>query len=431
MYRKCLSVIKLKAWSFRTRQEGLTLVDAAIGLIVLGLLVAPLLEAHKNNVIRETKLQTRSSIANIQNAINQYHANGAKAYPCPASVSAGEGDANFGEQGNCSFFSIPLCTAANWASTVGICRTPGGPSAAVVYGAVPFSALGMQQEESLDYWGNRILYAVTLDQTNVATFKSNAGQIQVLTIDDPRPSATEDGIPDLLAMEGDIFLFSTGATGRGGYNKDGVVLLPCGNPATQGYDNENCDLDDIFFLDTNPAAKWEAAFSRVVGVTFFDDITRVQESVPELLWFQHPDNDVFSEDYVISNSTRIGVGTTAPTETVDVRGNIRVEKMLKSDFVCDLAAECFDPEIISGVKDETKCDPNDKLYGPQAVLKFGYKRFYCNTDEDESAPYSDGVTLEVDTTVVSGNPSGTNGACGVGEVVSGINASGEIICVLP
>ena len=49
----------------------------------------------------------------------------------------------------------------------------------------------------------------------------------------------------------DMFLFSTGYNGTGGYTKDGVAITACGD-ATTGFEQENCDFDNVFFIDRRP-----------------------------------------------------------------------------------------------------------------------------------------------------------------------------------
>ena len=429
--------------SFKDGQDGVTLIEAAIGLLVLGLIATPLIQAFKNDIIRETTLGTKGSLGNIENAINQYHANGNFSYPCPAGVHFPEGHAQYGEAADCSVFAnIPVCTNPTWDTTAGICRTPGAASNAVVYGAVPFAALNMQQEEVLDFWGNKILYAVTFEQTNFLSFKTNPGMIQIMArdgLDDPAFDGTPNVIP---AMEVDFVVFSTGSTARGGYTKDGTPVANCNDPLAMGYDNENCDLDNVFFVTENPSFKrGSGAFSGGTdfGVDFFDDIIRYQESVPEMIWFPHPDNDVYTnnganpeEAFVISSSTRIGIGTSIPDDTLHVRGNVLVDNWVKTDSLCDENGNnCTDPELISGDRDETKCDPGDTMHGDQPAYRLGQNRLDCLGVFDSTGTNvtpNNAVALRVDTTVVRGSSTGTNGRCPAGSIVSGIDATGEAIC---
>ena len=160
-------------------------------------------------------------MSNAQDAINQFFISGNTFYPCPANVSAQAGDADFGISGDCTLSNIKLCTNPLWDNTEGICKTEDTPNA-IIIGSIPFSTLRMSEDLALDYWGNRIMYAVTLSQANQTTYNTTAGKIVLLAADDPLDVANgiADGNPDALSQLYDIFLFSTGVNGAGGYSKD-------------------------------------------------------------------------------------------------------------------------------------------------------------------------------------------------------------------
>lgn len=453
MFKKYLSIVINPIQRALRKEDGLTLIEAAIGLVIIGLIAVPLMHSYKLDLINDSRSKTRGSLTNIENAINQYHAAGNFAYPCPASVSLQEGDSDFGLSGDCTLANIKLCTHVLWSTTEGICKTSDTTNAAII-GAVPFSTLKMQQEKALDFWGNKFIYAVTLEQTDNATFTTNSGTIRVNAVDSPTAiqdridngtplQSSNDGIPGEKTSTVDFFLFSTGALGIGGYTKDGVPIQACGNAAT-GFEHENCDFDDIFFYDVNPANTEASAYSEVAGTNFFDDITRAQLSLSEAIWFPHPDHN----QYLLTMSTRIGIGTSEPDASIEVVGNIQTNKMLKSDQMCDsTGSDCFDPELITGNMDVMKCDPiGDSMIEHQAVMELSGSQVHCSSTvygetyaNGSSIPSGlqgnaiDGKTLRVDTSIISGSTiSGSSGGrCPTGRMVSGIDASGEIKCIIP
>ncbi|PCI55277.1 MAG: hypothetical protein COB36_06540 [Alphaproteobacteria bacterium] len=452
MFRKCLKNTVRTTQSAIRKEDGLTLLEAAIGLVIIGLITLPLMQNYKLTLIQDSWDRTRGSLANIEDAINQYHAAGNFVYPCPASITSQEGNPRFGVAGigpsdNCLLADLKLCTHPTWSTTEGICKTDNTTSA-VIIGAVPFSSLKMQQEKALDFWGNKVIYAVTFEQTNLATFTGNIGTIRVKAVDNPNdvqdriesgaPSnSSNDGVPNEKTNSIDFFLFSTGFTGIGGYTKDGALIQACGD-ATTGFEHENCDFDDVFFYDQNPVDDAASAYSEVLGSNFFDDMTRAQLSLPEPMWFQHPDNGTYTEDYLLTLSTRIGIGPdpiTDPLATIEVQGNIRTNGMLKSDSMCDkFGSECFDPELITGDLDVMKCDPvGDTMYGDQAVMQIARSQVHCNSTVDSGNNALDGVALHVDTSVISGSTASgsVNGHCQTGWMVSGFDSNGEIICTNP
>lgn len=451
MSKKSLFNMIKKISGAQCKDAGFTLIEAAIALTVIGLIMVPIMQQYKVDLKQESWKRNKGSLANSETAINQFYYGGKYHYPCPASVSLGENAPNFGKSGDCTLANMKLCTDALWESTEGICKTNDAADS-VIIGAVPFATLKMPQEQALDFWGNKIMYSVTFEQTDAATFQGNNGSIHVHAVDNPQairlrienstpPTLADDGVPGEKTDSVDFFLFSTGATAIGGYTKDGNILQPCGL-AINGLDQENCNLDDTFFYDLNPNDDDASAYSEVVGPNFFDDLTRAQLSLPEQMWFQHPNHN----PYLITMSTRIGVGTSIPRASIEVIGNVRTNGTLQSDQLCDnVGADCFDPELITGTLNQMQCDSGGGMPGAQAVMQIANSQVYCNSgvySSDLSVPAGDrgqpiaGVALEVDTSIFTGstnpNPNPVlSRICPIGDLVSGFNASGELICVTP
>lgn len=303
---------------------------------------------------------------------------------------------------------------------------------------MPFSTLIMRTENSLDYWGNKIIYAVTFEQTDNTTFAGNNGAVIMDVVDDPvkvldriengtLQDNSNDGVPEEKSDTIDFILFSTGSLAVGGFTKDGIVTTVCGN-MTNGFESENCDFDNRFFYDVDPNLNRASAFSQVVGDTYYDDLTLVQESVPEGTWFQHPDNTIYLNDFIITQATKIAIGKVEPDALamVDVVGNIRAEGGIQSDSICDTGvANCFDPELITGTMDAMKCDADNSLYGEQAVMRLANSKVSCSSAANNVGGAIEGEKVRVDTSVININ------SCGPGDLVSGIDLNGDIKCVTP
>ncbi len=412
-----------------TRQDGLSLVEAAIGLVVIGLLALPLIQATKYQIVDEIRVTNYGAIRNSIDSVNQFFGSGVGAYPCPASLTLAEGDANFGVSGDCTLANVRLCTDPIWPANEGICKTDNSINA-IIIGGVPFATLRMPQEESLDYWGNKIIYTVTHKQTDTATYTTAGGEVRLQAVDDPVAVAagTADGVPDLLGPRYDMFLFSTGSNGTGGYTKDGIAITACGD-ATTGFEHENCDFDNVFFIDRRPGVDAASARSEVIGVNYYDDWTFAQETVPIATWFQHEDNIVYPRDYVLTMATRVGVGTTNPAESLEVMGPIRSENSggtggrIKSDSICN-DSDCFDPEIITGTEPSMNCATTPGA--PSVVTEISNSAVTCNTATDPSGnPIGGGTAIQVDTGTI------TPITCAGGQRAKGFNASGGIVCVTP
>lgn len=410
---------------FLRRDAGFSLFEVALGLLVLGLIVAPILGMYNATIQSDRVSDTRGKLAKIENSINQYFAAGNGAYPCPASLIVGEGDAVFGSAGvNCDNLpAITLCADAGWniAGGDGYCKTSNAGANAVIIGAVPFEELSLSQKDTIDAWGNKILYAVTQMQTVAASFQGNDGAI-VLMAKDPGNPDNVINVTGALDSPADFVLASMGETGVGAYSKDGVLVEACSDDANSD-DFQNCNHDGIFMNDINPAVRDNTGSrSMVVGTKFYDDITRFQHSIPEGLWFPHPD---FNTTHIMTLSRGVGVGM-IPEETLDVAGNIRVDGNMKSDSMCNSTGDdCFDPDLIVGDRAEMRCENTGGSF--KGIMRLKESRFDCSvlSREDGNPVEGNGDPFAV--------PMGGSGFTAVdcmaaGQVISGFNADGEAIC---
>lgn len=144
---------------------------------------------------------------------------------------------------------------------------------------MPFKVLKLDQNVSVDGWGNEILYAVTYQQVVAATFTGNNGALQILSSTNTPLEVAADGVPDPETNFADFILFSTGENGRGGFSKNGNVLGACGTYNVDGYDNENCDLDNVFLMNVRSGVRCQvliqllpdqriSMIGRVIGIIF-------------------------------------------------------------------------------------------------------------------------------------------------------------------
>ncbi len=420
-------------------QAGLSLLETAIGLIIVGLIVLPLMHMHKINMAKKAFLGTSGNISKIIDGINQYYVSGNGAYPCPADLSLKEGDTGYGFAKTCDLTSIELCSNATWFSTGGgICKTS-DTADAVIIGGVPFASLRMPQEDSYDFWKNKYIYAVTFRQTDVTSYSTNNGSVRVRYMD-------SSGTPALSSVQYDIFIFSTGESGVGGYTKNGFPLVACGTDLERN-EFENCDFDDTFFaLDFGIGGVKVSAYSTVLnGSTpepFFDDITGMQQYMQTNTWFQHEDNPLYTDiDFVLTKATKVGIGTSEPNSphmgsTLTVDGDVRADVSaspngghLESDSVCaENDADCFDPEIITGAENRMNCFSSTAYVSDPSVVR-AVKRIAdtavgCSSGVGATGGTIDGgETLKVDTSKFNNVP------CPSGQIANGIDASGNLLCI--
>ena len=398
--------------------KGFSLIETAIGMVVAGLIIAGILAmAQAENADRRQRY-TSGNLAKIETAINQYYRL-TGAYPRPANLSFNEINPNYGkEESWVNAAAIPQCSSATWFSTNGICRTTADPNIAAVVGAVPFAALQLNIEDSLDGWDNKIIYVVTEVKTDPSRFSDNNGVITSQALDINRVPTVVDNLTDFV-------LFSTGETGRGGYGKDGIPIAPCGTMA-QGFDNENCDFDSVFILEVNPNnLSIPNARSEVAGAGFYDDITEEQAQVPISTWFPSLTNNAD----IITLATRIGIGTTNPQVSIHVVGDIRVDSNIMSSNICDENNNnCFEPELITGTRPEMRCDNTDIMFGEQPMMEVANSKVGCASSVDAGGTLIDvdGKRLQLDMNIY--NPAD---CYATGMLVTGFNASGDPICTVP
>lgn len=414
------------------RSAGFSLIELAIGLIILGLIMLPIAEMYRIYMKSLSLSDTRGAQNEITTAINQFYQNGNLRYPCPASLIAPEDSFGYGREGVCTGGPpVRPCTSAAWRTTSGICRTT-GPGSQVVIGAVPFKALGIDADRAKDFWDNRLLYAVTLNQTDSATFTTEPGSISLFTMD---RASDDDGIPDLYCSDPpantdcysdvDFVLVSTGRNGAGGFAGSGAEMPACPGSAA-GREYFNCDMDRVFLHHTDPDDPTVGARSDRMGDTFYDDILAFQRSIPENTWYPTP----VGLSHVITGAAHVGIGIpSATTHMLEVGGSAQVDGGVKTDRVCDEnQTSCFDPELITGDMPQMQCDSASTFYGDQAVVKFKENRVRCALPADNlgSGPVSgDGEIITLPSSFVDGD------CAGASKLMTGFDASGAPVCVIP
>lgn len=131
------------------RQRGLTLLEMAITVAVLGVIMAGALELYDRARTQQQIETTYSNIDSITDALSVYVA-AAGRLPCPADPAAA--DAIFGWERGVSV--ADLQAQAGYAPT-------GHCDAATRNGIVPFMTLGIARQTAMDGWGRYYTYAVS------------------------------------------------------------------------------------------------------------------------------------------------------------------------------------------------------------------------------------------------------------------------------
>jgi type II secretory pathway pseudopilin PulG len=350
----------------RKNTHGYTLVEMAISIIIVGLIVASLAQAYtlyqRQEKIRVTSDNIKSAVSEIQKFKQQ---NGF--FPCPAPLTAPRTDGSYGE-------AAPDCTTATLAvgspapGSLGIdglavansvrTVTPAtGPAynPVILIGAIPFRNLNMDEKDTYDGYGSKILYIVTQKMTSLATYSDKEGGVTIVA---------QDGVTQMTnpANSGLFAILSPGQNRIGAYDKNGNQS-PCG----AGLDTENCDNDSIFMA---------AQQSDSAAVNFDDKIDFFSE-LSDTLWVRASANP---NNIVNVSQSDVGVGTSTPVTTLDIKnasgppgmpeGTVRASGRIMTQKLCPDGSyatdnNCFEPRNIGG---DNSSNPGD-VSGPGNGMK--------------------------------------------------------------
>lgn len=261
-----------------TARSGFSLLELAVVLTILSLIVAFGLDIGRNAITGSERLGTQEKLALIKRALDQYASmNGY--LPCPASPEATPG---------ASWYS-----AERRASPAGAGCLGGGSGVIVVssnyIGMLPARNIGLPENYTYDSWGNKLLYAVSVDHVGavpgagVRSYQDNTGAITIRT-------GTPNGVSypittDYQGVNGrgaTYVVISAGPNGRGAYPlNSSSIVFPCGTGDSP--EQVNCSRNDSVYYDSD-----------------YND--------------GDPQSDRFFDDYIVwgSNSTQHVPDTTFP-----------------------------------------------------------------------------------------------------------------------
>lgn len=369
-------------------KKGFTLLEMSVSLIIIGMLLAGAVQIYR--IYQENKAMTLTNrvVADLSIKIYEFK-NAHGRYPCPAPIlETRVNNPNHGMETNCADPNIgtaaPVAPGTCLDGTVGpdnfngICverstRTIAGLNPRVRVGGIPFRTLQIEEKDTIDGYGNRIVYSVTEEMAVTNTYKDSIAAIEL-----------RDGAGNVLS-NGDrslaFFLFSPGKNKNGAVNESGVPA-PCVTGGTN-FDGENC-RDFASTTNTDAVYVMDAQAS---GNNQFDDI--VEYFVPTEVALWRRENDT-SENIVDMSERFVGVGTntasdiTAPLSikqsTLNNTTNINDSRNLSttdtnatysnfqsgalrvgaaaggghiggtfaSEYCDELGNNCFDPELIQG-----------------------------------------------------------------------------------
>ncbi len=364
-----------------TSQSGLTLIELAIGMVVIGLLLVAYFQYDELKKRERLKNLGNYKAFTIADGLAKFRSQHGR-LPCPASTDLPFDDVNFGMPVvNITGTAPDLKTDCNTEDVLaadvvapgtcdhGYCVANGvnssGDVRRVRIGAVPYKVLGIGLEDVIDIHGNQYKYAVVENQASESSdytrdpdFTNHAITVRDYEFD-PATYVVESGVytggvdQDRFT---DILFFSLGKNGAGGHTKNGLVH-PQACPAS-GVELENCNNDAIFVTD-------KYAFNSAASVTGdFDDSLVYDLSNWVYIWDGMP-NDTKSIYTLLGGS--MGVGIEQSTEKVHVLGNLRVDMLgdeavpdpslgrIQTEIICDQTKnDCFSPEHLGGPQEDSE-----------------------------------------------------------------------------
>ena len=398
-------------------EAGLTLIDTAIIMMVIGVLMVPFLQSRSLELKRESILETPGTINQVKDAIDAYYfETGNRHYPCPADPTISQYDplgnpnANYGIEDRDAAYPV---NAANPGQTKAYCNPALlDPTGTVYIGAVPYVELELEHDQTLDPFQNKLTYAVSAHQTDPATMTAN-GSVTILSKfarnSNCQTALDTNGIPfdePNDATNVHMAIFSTGRAGQGAFNTNGNNVQACPAGANLQEDSENCDNDTIFVMDT-------CLRSENAGANYYDDIMVATQTsntftaVPSLIW-----DDLTDPNNMGSEIGYIGINEDSPQYEIDVSGNLFTEKVYSDPHkvgnvyagkYCDENTnnlDCFDAASIAGD------DPNMKCTGQTGMKGIQYAGTKC----------SDSLSMV------------KSSSCANGEKAIGFKSNGEVLC---
>jgi prepilin-type N-terminal cleavage/methylation domain-containing protein len=357
----------------KNSKSGFTLIEISIVLTIIGIILAALITPYK---IYRAELARKTTVSNIEQvnlAISNFLIQNGR-YPCPAPLTAGPGDANFGVETVCDPSDPGYPTYTYGDCTGGLCfeqskrltvdTNPGpGPGevtmedAVVRRGSVPFRSLGLAELETIDGYKARLQYAVSENLAVASSFVQDSGGISL--IDKSNNTLIEP------ADTAHYLIFSTGKDKNGAYTREGFALSACD---TSRADGENCNTSNSG-LDKKAIYAFNE-YNDSGNADHYDDVMKHFSSVETPLWQIADSGGYHIRDLLGGGSGQVAIGSPTPQEQLDIGGEIRVEDdgtntLGKSKFneICDKTINgCFSVEEFGGSHANFRCGETGDAY---------------------------------------------------------------------
>jgi type II secretory pathway pseudopilin PulG len=398
--------------------RGFTLIEMAIYVTIAGLILAAVVDEYQRYTLQKAQNTTSVNGNTVSVAMSRFLGIHGR-LPCPADPTlapehqhAGKEICIIGTNGDAPLPSGYASQSLTYTGfnvvakcSGGVCRTTGGRDTGedgniipdpVITGAVPYKALNITIEDTIDGWDNKYTYAVSEYLTDSGSFDDSFG-----VIDDQFKDLDNGGIINsrfndelLTNASAMLAIVSHGPDGKGAYNYFGQLVAAC---VGTDLDTENCD-GDATYIDTDAKTQIRSLGN---NNTFFDDYYSVFSVSRD------SDKWSYASAQEIQNKTdgRVGIGQPLPQEALHVNGNVLTPEIWADEDggYCDFShSDCMPSERIGG--DGSNCNGG-------MSSKLGIKNLECVNQLDLSAI----IPQE----------------CSGDQIAIGIDASGGVICTSP
>ena len=415
-------------------EKGFTLIEMAVVIIIIGLLFAAYIPAYDLYRTQIKITDTQNNVARVSETMGQFRRMYGR-YPRPAPLDATISDAGYGREyqftmSNADALADFAANAASGTCTSNagnkICRlvtpdnTRTGPSIdgsgsvepySVMAGAIPFKELGLDEEQSLDGYGNRLMYVVTAHLTDEDTYNDLEGGIAIVD-ENGRSLIAEEGTkvdPDTAI--GHYLVLSYGENGFGAYTRDGVRrdCNPAGTSTANIFEcvsGVNAGNAEFQYSD------WDLAGEE------FDDFMMYSSKADASVWkvseTNAADQHLIDLDSALFASSDIEGGDNGVEEgdlVLKNNGNLRTNSNVKAaDYCNEDSTVCFQPSLMAG-------NPDDNSGGQQCP---DGQYIIGISGTDTGGVFRPQIRCGV-----------INASCPSGQFVAGVDSDGQLICQGP
>jgi prepilin-type N-terminal cleavage/methylation domain-containing protein len=223
------------------QKTAFSLIELSIVVLIVSILISGAIFASKSNINNAKTKVTKEKLEVIYKAmVNFVYTN--KRLPCPADLTTPKSDALYGNEASTNGICDSLFTSVNALN--------------LVYGTIPYLALGINKDMVEDGFGTKFSYAVDARFTKASVDTSSIDGFEI-TQSREAPNGTayeiikiqEAGASDFISTNALFAIISHGANKYGGHNADGTLQNNVDNALSEEIENSPDDGTNFFTYD--------------------------------------------------------------------------------------------------------------------------------------------------------------------------------------